>query len=60
VPRGDERYLLPDGSERYLVDDERLLELGARLGARLLDPLKTVNVQGLRCMCTWVIEKSAR
>ncbi|MBL8900845.1 MAG: class I SAM-dependent methyltransferase [Planctomycetes bacterium] len=60
VPRGDERYLLPDGSERYLVDDERLLELGARLGARLLDPLKTVNVQGLRCMCTWVIEKSAQ
>jgi SAM-dependent methyltransferase len=59
VPRGDERYLLPDGSERYLVDDERLLELGERLGGRLLDPLKTVNVQGLRCMCTWVLEKSA-
>jgi tellurite methyltransferase len=59
VPRGGERYLLPDGSERYLVDDERLLELGARLGGRLLDPLKTVNVQGLRCMCTWVLEKLA-
>lgn len=59
TPRGAGRYLLPDGSERYLIDDERLLELGAQLGGRLLDPLKTVNVQGLRCMCTWVLEKGA-
>ncbi len=59
TPRGAGRYLLPDGSERYLVDDERLLELGTRLGGRLLDPLKTVNVGGLRCMCTWVLEKLA-
>src|SRR5215212_9070562 len=53
----DGRFLLPDGSERYLIDEERLLTLGTRLGARLLDPIKTTIVQNQRCMTTWVIEK---
>jgi tellurite methyltransferase len=50
-------YLLPDGTERFLVDDEFLLEASRKLGAELLEPIKTVNVQGLRCMTTWVISK---
>jgi len=55
---GDGRFLLPDGSERYLVDERRLMELTARLGGRLADPLKTTVVQDQRCMTTWVMRKA--
>jgi SAM-dependent methyltransferase len=48
---------LPDGSRRYLVDEALLVELTRVLGGELLDPLKTTNVQGLRCMTTWVVRK---
>jgi SAM-dependent methyltransferase len=58
TPLGDGRYLLPDGSERYVVDDARLLDTTARLGGRLLDPLKTTVVQDARCMTTWVVGKN--
>jgi SAM-dependent methyltransferase len=51
------RCLLPDGSVRLLVDEDLLLELTAGLGGRLLDPLKTTNVQNLRAMTTWCFEK---
>ncbi|MBZ0113973.1 MAG: class I SAM-dependent methyltransferase [Thermoanaerobaculia bacterium] len=57
VSRGEQRFELPDGSERFLVDEEFLLERAERLQARQLDPIKTTNVQGLRCMTTWVLEK---
>ena len=56
-PRGDRRFGLPDGSERFLVDEELLLETTESLGAKLLDPIKTTNVQGLRCMTTWVVQR---
>lgn len=51
------RVRLPDGSDRFVVDEPTLLELTARLGGTLLDPLKTTNVQNLRSMTTWVLEK---
>lgn len=51
------RFALPDGSERYLVDEAMLMDLTARLGGRLLDPLKTTVVQDQRCMTTWVVGK---
>jgi tellurite methyltransferase len=51
------RFALPDGSERYLVDESILMDLTARLGGRLLDPLKTTVVQNQRCMTTWVVRK---
>lgn len=57
TPLGHGRYLLPDGSERYVVDEARLLATTARLGGRLLDPLKTTVVQDQRCMTTWVLRK---
>jgi tellurite methyltransferase len=57
VPKGRGRFLLPDGSERYLVDEAALLEWTRRLGATLLDPLKTTIVQNQRCMTTWVVRK---
>jgi SAM-dependent methyltransferase len=54
------RVHLPDGSERFVVDEPTLLGLTARLGGSLADPLKTTNVQGLRCMTTWCVEKPGR
>jgi SAM-dependent methyltransferase len=53
------RFLLPDGSERFLVDEEILTGATEQLGAVWLEPLKTTNVQNLRCMTTWVLRKSA-
>ena len=55
----ERRFLLPDGSERYLVNEAMLLETTARLGARLVDPLKTTIVQDQRCMTTWVVRKTS-
>lgn len=50
-------HRLPDGSERYLVNEECLLELTARLGGELLDPIKTTVVQDQRAMTTWVVRR---
>ncbi|MBF0235942.1 MAG: methyltransferase domain-containing protein, partial [Desulfamplus sp.] len=57
IPLSNNRYLLPDKSTRYLVTEQDLLTLTDQLGAELLDPIKTTNVQGLRCMSTWVVKK---
>jgi SAM-dependent methyltransferase len=51
------RVRLPDGSERFVVDEEMMLSLTDALGGRLLDPLKTTNVQNMRAMTTWVVLK---
>jgi tellurite methyltransferase len=53
------RVRLPDGSERFVVDEAMLLAWTERLGGRLLDPLKTTNVQNQRCMTTWCLLKPA-
>ncbi|HEY8176295.1 MAG TPA: class I SAM-dependent methyltransferase [Gemmatimonadaceae bacterium] len=55
--RGGRRYVQLDGTERFLVDEAMLMATTARLGATLLDPLKTSVVQNLRSMATWVIRK---
>lgn len=59
VPTADGRYYLPDGSERFLVDEDFLFEATENLGANWLEPLKTTNVQNLRCMTTWVLYKNS-
>jgi SAM-dependent methyltransferase len=51
------RVRLPDGSERFVVDEPTLLGWTSTLGGTLADPLKTTNVQNLRSMTTWVLEK---
>lgn len=56
-PLGGHRFRLPDGSERFLVDEAFLLDWTRALGGELLDPIKTTNVQGKRCMTTWVFRK---
>lgn len=57
VDLGSGRYRNPDGSERYLVDQQMLLDYTSRLGGELIEPIKTTNVQGLRCMTTWCVKK---
>jgi SAM-dependent methyltransferase len=52
------RYHLLDGSDRFLVDDEMLLAMTTSLGGELLEPLKTVVVQNMRAMATWVVRKT--
>ena len=48
---------LPDGSIRFVVTEKLLTTWTARLGGRLADPIKTTNVQQMRAMTTWVVEK---
>lgn len=57
TPLGSRRYLLPDGSARFLVNEQMLLQYTEQLGARLFEPVKTTNVQNLRCMTTWCLQK---
>lgn len=54
----ERRYLLPDESERFLVDEQMLIEATENFGATFIEPIKTTNVQNLRCMTTWVIRKN--
>ena len=56
-PVAGRRFVSPDGVERYLVDEAILVDATARLGAVLVDPLKTTVVQDRRCMTTWVARK---
>src|SRR4051812_34679631 len=51
------RVRLPDGSDRFVVDEALLIETTNNLRATLVDPIKTTNVQNLRAMTTWVIQK---
>lgn len=51
------RVRLPDGTDRFVVDEPTILHWTASLGGVLADPLKTTNVQNLRSMTTWVMEK---
>lgn len=50
-------YLLSAGFDCFGVDEAMLLDWTARLDGRLLDPIKTTNVQQQRCMTTWTVEK---
>jgi tellurite methyltransferase len=56
-PLGDERYVLPDGSTRFLVDEDRMMSITEALNGTLFEPLKTVQVAGLRSMSTWCLQK---
>ena len=56
--RGNGRFLLPDGSVRYLVNQQQLLDYTQMLGGTLFEPIKTTNVQNMRCMTTWCVQKN--
>lgn len=51
------RYLLPDGSERYLITRKRIDELCVDYNLKLIEPVKSLNVDGLRIMTTIVLKK---
>ncbi len=55
--RSPGRMRLPDGSIRFVVTEALLIAWTTRLGGRLVDPIKTTNVQQMRAMTTWVVEK---
>ena len=55
-PLDNRRYLLPDGSERFLVN-EQILRTYTREFGELYEPIKTTNVQNMRCMTTWCVQK---
>jgi tellurite methyltransferase len=57
-PIGNGVYGLPDGSSRYLVSEQTLLRYTEELGGALFEPIKTTNVQNMRCMTTWCIRKA--
>jgi tellurite methyltransferase len=52
------RYILPDHTERFLVDEEMLLSIAEKFNGTLIEPIKTVNVQNIRCMTTWCMIKN--
>jgi len=54
---GNGRYLLPDGSQRFLVTEQKLLAYSDEFGV-LYEPIKTTNVQNMRCMTTWCVQKN--
>ena len=56
-PIAGRRYQLPDGSTRFLVDENMLAAAELKLNAERVEPLKTTNVENLRCMTTWVLAK---
>lgn len=57
VEGSERRYLMSHGEDWYLVDEDLLMGWTAKLGGRLVDPLKTTVVQGTRSMTTWVVRK---
>lgn len=55
VPTSNDRYVMPDGTERFIVDEQILKDATKNVGGRFLEPIKTTNVENLRCMTTWVL-----
>jgi tellurite methyltransferase len=51
------RYHLPDGSDRFLVNEGMLMAVTESLGGEFVEPIKTVVVQNMRAMTTWVLRK---
>lgn len=58
VPTSNGRFMMPDGSERFIVDEQILRDATASVGGRFIEPIKTTNVENLRCMTTWVLVKA--
>ena len=50
-------YLIPDGSTRFLLTRALLAKLLTGHHLTLIEPLKTVNVDDIRCMTTMVMKK---
>jgi tellurite methyltransferase len=55
LPNGN--HLIPDGSMRFLLTRSLLAECILQFTLSFLEPLKTVNVNDMRCMSTLMFEK---
>lgn len=51
-------YLIPDGSQRFLLTKLLLADCMKQYNLSFLEPLKTVNVDDIRCMSTLVLQKT--
>jgi SAM-dependent methyltransferase len=56
-PAGDGVYDIPDGSRRFLLTRDLLADVMRKNGLSFLEPLKTVNVNDIRCMSTVVLRR---
>ncbi|HEY4287209.1 MAG TPA: class I SAM-dependent methyltransferase [Puia sp.] len=52
-------YAIPDGSSRFLLTRTLLGDVMRKNGLSFLEPLKTVNVNDIRCMSTVVLIKNS-
>lgn len=57
-PVGDGVYQIPDGSSRFLLTRALLEDVMVKNGLSFLEPLKTVNVNDIRCMSTVVLRRT--
>ena len=57
IPIKNGNFKLPDDTTRYLVSEKMLIDYTMQLNATLIEPIKTTNVQSLRCMTTWILKK---
>lgn len=51
------QYILRDGSTRFLLTQDLLDTILTNLSLNLIEPIKTTNVDNLRCMTTLVFRK---
>ncbi len=58
IPFGDGVYAIPDGSNRFLLTKTLLAESMEQHNLSFIEPLKTVNVNDIRCMSTLVLMKN--
>jgi len=56
-PLGNGVFLIPDGSTRFLLSRSLVHELTDRFHLSLEEPLKTTNVNDIRCMSTLVLKR---
>lgn len=50
-------YLIPDGSKRFLLTRSLLIDCMNQNRLNFIEPLKTVNVDDVRCMSTLILQK---
>jgi tellurite methyltransferase len=53
-------FRIPDGSSRFLLTRTLLADVMRKNGLSFLEPLKTVNVNDIRCMSTVVLVKNSK
>lgn len=51
------KYKLPDGTNRFLLTETILNKILSKYNCSFIEPVKTVNVENIRCMTTLVLQK---